>query len=111
MRARLTIALVAGLLAGAAVAGLPALAADASVAVSGTHWSPSDPSIGVGEHVTFTNSTGIPHSLEFEDGTITGESTGTAWSRGPITFDTAGTYRFRCTVHSTNFESGMVGAV
>ena len=52
---------------------------------------------------------GIGHSVTFEDG----QGGAPVQSSGAIdrTFNTAGTFRFRCTVHSGNFTSGMIGSV
>lgn len=52
---------------------------------------------------------GVTHNLVFEDGEPGSgdKSTGT-FAR---TFANPGNYRFRCTIHSSNFTSGMHGVV
>jgi plastocyanin len=49
------------------------------------------------------------HNVTFEDGQSpsANKSSGTHQR----TFSTAGTFRYHCTLHSTNFTSGMVGEV
>lgn len=53
---------------------------------------------------------GVAHNVTFEDTTIgnSGDQTAGTFTR---TFVTPGTYRFRCTNHSTAFGSGMHGTV
>jgi plastocyanin len=48
------------------------------------------------------------HNVDFEDESITDLGFGATGSRD---FAAAGTYRFRCDAHSTDFTSGMVGTV
>jgi plastocyanin len=47
--------------------------------------------------------------VTFEDG----QGSSSVQNSGQIdrTFNTVGNFRFRCTVHSGNFTSGMVGSV
>jgi plastocyanin len=49
--------------------------------------------------------------VTWEDGApASGNLTGGTYSRD-FTAAAAGTYRFRCTLHSTDFTTGMVGRV
>ncbi|MFZ1155173.1 MAG: plastocyanin/azurin family copper-binding protein [Solirubrobacteraceae bacterium] len=75
-------------------------------------WSPSQVSVGAGGVVTFSNSSEVPHGVEWrsalkptcEEGAgkvpvgTTAAASATKWS-GSCTFSQAGTYTFYCTVH------------
>lgn len=96
----------------------------------GNSYGPSNPTIGTGAvslgaesfnpanvrpdnagQVVWTWNTSVTHNIVFEDTTIAGSGN---QSSGSFTrnFSTAtGTFRFRCTIHSTNFTNGMHGAV
>ena len=62
-----------------------------------------------GEEVMWTWRGSLVHNVTFEDdiGNSTDKSTGTLVR----TFTTNGTHRYRCTIHSTTFTTGMVGAI
>jgi plastocyanin len=61
--------------------------------------------------VTWTwNSGGVVHNITFEDTTIVGATDRSTGSFN-LKFTVAGTYRFRCTHHSTSFTNGMIGKV
>jgi plastocyanin len=62
-----------------------------------------------GQVVWTWKSGGVAHNVTFEDA-ITGSGTK---SSGTFTqtFANPGSYRFRCTIHSSNFSSGMHGVV
>jgi plastocyanin len=62
-----------------------------------------------GSTVTWTWRGGAQHNVTFEDGTGSSatQTTGTL----DRTFSAAGTFRYRCTIHSSSFTIGMVGAV
>jgi plastocyanin len=76
----------------------PALAADASVTIAGFAFSPTTATVSAGDTVTWTNSDDISHNATAVDN---------AWASGTIssgastsvTFDTAGTFDYRCTIH------------
>ena len=72
-------------------------------------YDPANLTVSVGATVTWTWMSGGSHSVTFEDGQGSApvQNTGTL----DRTFNTAGTFRFRCTVHSGNFTSGMIGSV
>jgi plastocyanin len=75
-------------------------------------WSPAQVSVGAGGVVTLSNTTEVPHGIEWrsavkptcEEGAgkvpvgTTAAASGTKWS-GTCTFSQAGTYIFYCTVH------------
>jgi plastocyanin len=59
--------------------------------------------------VTWTWRGAAGHNVTVEDGAAA-SPTQVSGSHVRV-FDSAGTYRYRCTVHSTGFTSGMVGSV
>jgi plastocyanin len=73
-----------------------AIAADQDVAISGFTFSPSTVTINVGDSVTWTNSDAQAHT-----------ATGNGWDTGDlgngesgsITFQSAGTFDYQCTIH------------
>ena len=60
--------------------------------------------------VTWTFKSAVTHNIVFEAAGITGsgDQNSGSFSRN---FSTPGTYRFRCTIHSTDFTHGMTGRV
>jgi plastocyanin len=98
-RARLTLGLAAAVLAAALVAGT-ALAADHAVAISGFSFSPANLTVTVGDTVTWTNSDAQAHTAtaddaSFDTGAISNGASGT------VTFATAGTFPYHCSIHTT----------
>jgi plastocyanin len=94
---------------GLVLAAMPAQAADQSVGTTADNaWSPSTVNIGIGERVTWTNTSGGFHSLVFDDGTFTYPSSPSAtnWTTSR-TFPNAGTYKFHCGFHG----QAMAGSV
>ena len=80
------------------------------VAVVAASFTPSTVRPAVGGGVTWTwNSGGVTHNIVFEDQNpgASDRATG-SFSR---TFYVPGTYRYRCTIHSTDFGNGMSGQV
>jgi plastocyanin len=125
------IALLAGVLAAALVAGFPAVAADQAVsAVSYTNWNPSQVNIDPGNKVTWSNSTGYMHNVcVAKPGDtpkdLTTDPSGascTEFRNGPPamdwsvnaandhTFTAAGTYNFICQEHPNMKGTVQVGA-
>jgi plastocyanin len=105
------LALVTGIAVAMAIAGMPASAANKSIAaVSFTDWNPADVSIEAGDDVTWTNATGIAHNVcvaaagaasgcgEFRSG-----DPSDAWPSGGYThrFAAAGSYKYVCEVHAS----------
>ena len=79
-----------------------------SISVNDGFFTPSVDTVAVNTTVTWTW-VGSGHTVTFEDGLTSDlQSSGATYTR---TFSAAGTYRYRCTVHSTNFTSGMIGTV
>ena len=77
-------------------------------------FSPKFLEVATGDTVTFTNRDSFGHDVAFEAGFSSGPTGGLAagatWSH---TFDTAGTFRFRCVAHTTTFDppNTMIGTV
>jgi plastocyanin len=77
----------------------------------GTTFTPLESTIVPARIVQVWGFRGGPHNVTWEDGApASGNLTGGTYSRD-FTAAAAGTYRFRCTLHSTDFTTGMVGRV
>lgn len=71
--------------------------ADGRVAISDMAFLPGDVDVSVGDTVAWTFQDGhVPHNVTFEDGKSSQTQDTGSWSR---TFDEAGTYDYRCTLH------------
>lgn len=80
-----------------------------AVDVRDNRFDPAVASVGTAAAVTWTWRGGNEHNVTFEDGR---SSSGTMRTGShQRTFNAAGTFRYRCTIHSTSFTSGMVGSV
>ena len=83
-----------------------------AVTVVNNQFRPASLLLQGGNTVTWTwNSGGVAHSVTFQDGQV---SSGPPQTQGTHqrTFGAAGTYRYRCTEHSSaDFNSGMIGTV
>jgi plastocyanin len=100
------------LLAGLAVAALPALGADETVsATTDSTFDPSTVTINVGDTVTWKNDGGL-HNVHFDDGLFDqpADPDLSAWSVNR-TFNTAGTFRYYCDQHGAPGGMGMSGTV
>ena len=76
----------------------------------GNAFSPQTLTLSTKRAVTWVLAGGT-HNVTFEDGaTGSGTLTSSAFSRD-FTSAAAGTYRYRCTIHSSSFTSGMIGSV
>ena len=71
-----------------------------AVDISGMAFSPSSLTVSVGDTVTWTNKDGSTHTATADDGTFdSGDlANGGTYS---FTFDTAGTYTYKCNRHSS----------
>lgn len=106
---RRRVALASGLIAALGLAAAPVLAADSAVSIAGFAFGPGSVSIEVGDTVTWTNDDNAPHTAtaagDFDTGTIAvGES-------ASVTFDTAGTYDYVCSIHPTMSGTVIVAGV
>ncbi|HET9435904.1 MAG TPA: cupredoxin family copper-binding protein [Candidatus Limnocylindrales bacterium] len=99
-RRRAPLPLIVGTAALLAVFGgaTAVLAADHAVAISGFSFSPGSLTIAVGDTVTWTNSDAQAHTATADDGSWDTGSLGNGAS-GTITFSTAGTFAYVCSIH------------
>ena len=80
-----------------------------TVAVTSNQFTP--PSLSVATNVAVTwRFQGGTHDVTFEDGTSNSGRNQSSGSHSR-TFGAAGSYRYRCTIHSIDFTSGMIGTV
>jgi plastocyanin len=97
LRARFVVGAVGALALGAFSAG-DALAADHAVAISGSSFSPHEVTVAVGDTVTWTNSDQISHTATADGGSFdTGALSNT--ESGTVTFSTAGSFPYHCSIH------------
>lgn len=81
-----------------------------SVTVVNNHFTPTSVIPDTAGVVVWTwNSGGVTHNITFESA-ITGSGNRSSGTFSQ-TFGAPGTYRYRCTIHSSSFTSGMVGSV
>lgn len=83
--------------------------ADGAVSLYDNFFSPGLITRGVNASVTWTWRGSVNHNVTFEDDMSNSmdKTTGTHTR----TFTASGNYRYRCTIHSTDFDTGMVGEV
>jgi plastocyanin len=80
-----------------------------AVSINDNSFSPEAAEVAPNTPVTWTWQGAAQHNVTFEDGK---EASGTkVTGTHSRTFGTNGTYRYRCTIHSSSFTSGMVGSV
>ncbi len=91
-----------------AISSPPARAATVVVTLSGNNlFSPKDVTINAGDSITFTNRAGFHNAVCQDPDPTCGFKTAQSAPWGATTtFNTAGLFRYRCTVHSGNFTSG-----
>jgi plastocyanin len=87
----------------------PSVPALGRVDVRDDFFSPAAVDADQQKSVTWTWRGATGHNVTFEDG-APASPTQVSGSHVRV-FESAGTYRYRCTVHSTSFTSGMVGSV
>ncbi len=82
-----------------------------AVSVCDNFFAPAASTLGAGAGVTWTWQGGNQHNVTFEDGQ--GSSTTRTSGSHNRTFAAVGTFRYRCTIHSTGFGNAgqMVGSV
>jgi plastocyanin len=106
-RALMAAMLVGGLLA---VAVAPAvLAATKAVKIAGFAFAPSSVTVKVGDTVDWTNGDSVGHTATADDGSW---DTGTiaAGTKASLTFTSAGTFAYHCTIHSSMHGTIVVEA-
>ena len=91
------------------IAASTVLAADSSVTIAGFAFAPSTVTIQVGDSVTWTNEDSTPHTATAEDGSFdTGQLAN--GDSNTVTFDTAGTFAYVCSIHPQMTGSVVVEA-
>lgn len=88
----------------------PPLEHDVS-ATNDSKFVPQNLSIAATESVKWTNTGTITHNVVFEDSAIGTVGELPAGASVNHTFESEGTYKYRCTYHSTDFSAGMIGQV
>ena len=91
---------------------LPPPGATLSVSVEDIAFNPANGSLLSAGQVTWTWNGTLSHNVTFEDGLF--NSTTKTSGTHPRTFPSvtsSTTFRYRCTLHSTNFMTGMVGQI
>jgi len=109
LRLRFAVGGALAALAGLAVGPLPALGTNQTVtAMAFNRFVPQTVTISPGESVTWQNSGGGDHNVDFDDGSYRNGDPSTANWTATRTFTTPGTFSYHCDVH---VGEGMVGAV
>jgi plastocyanin len=99
LRTRLIRALGGGVIAAALIGAGTALAADQAVSISGFSYSPASVTVNVGDSVTWTNSDAQAHTATADDASWDSGTIGGSGGTGAVTFSTAGTFPYHCTIH------------
>ncbi len=82
---------------------------DVGVGVAGFTFAPASVTVSPNAEVVWKwGSSGVPHNVTLENGPASATQPTGEFKN---TFRTAGTFRYRCTLHSIDFSSGMVGSV
>lgn len=102
----LALATTAALAQGHAASPANGRAGSKSVSATGSAWSPSSLTVSRGTRVTWKNPTSEVHNVVAYGGTWTFNKTITAGHSVGFGFSNAGTFLFRCTLHS--YVSGGV---
>ena len=102
-----------GLLAGCKSSTAAGTAHTLTVSVRDNVFSPQVDSISAGDSVTFTWQGSQLHDLIFQDSTsIANVSTPQASGSVKRGFALSGIYKYRCTIHSSDFNTGsMIGTI
>jgi plastocyanin len=74
------------------------LAADGSVSIANLAFDPATVTVNVGDSVTWTNQDSLPHTATAGDASFDTGSIG-AGQTATVTFDTAGTFAYICSIH------------
>lgn len=101
--------LAAGLVAAVAACSSDPEVDPDGVAVTSNQFTPGTLNVAPATTVTWSWQDGT-HDVTFEDG-VGDSARNKSGGTHTRSFATAGTYRYRCTIHSTDFTSGMVGTV
>ena len=96
---RWTLAAVIAALAASMACGA-VLAADNAVTIAGFAFDPATVTIQVGDTVTWTNEASVAHTATAGDGSFDTGNIGPG-TTATVTFDTAGTFAYHCSIHRT----------
>jgi plastocyanin len=91
------------------IAASSVLAADSAVTIAGFAFAPATVTIQVGDSVTWTNQDSAPHTATAGDGSFDTGQLGNGDS-DTVTFDTAGTFAYICSIHPQMTGSVVVEA-
>jgi plastocyanin len=77
-----------------------------TVAVVNDQFNPATITVAAGTTITWQwNSGGVTHNVTFQDGTTSGDMSSGSF---PRTFQTAGNFPYRCTIHAAQGMTGVV---
>jgi plastocyanin len=85
------------------------LAADEDVTIAGFAFSPATVTVSVGDTVTWTNNDAATHSATANGGSFDTGNIGNGASDS-VTFDTAGTFAYHCSIHAAMTGTVVVQA-
>src|SRR5688572_6919406 len=91
------------------IAASSVLAADSAVTIAGFAFDPATVTIQVGDSVTWTNEDSAPHTATAGDGSFDTGQLAQGDSEA-VTFDTAGTFAYVCSIHPQMTGSVVVEA-
>lgn len=80
-----------------------------AVDIRDDYFNPNSATVTAGTTVTWTWRGATGHNVTFEDGVGSSDTQNSGTHNR--TFQNPGTYRYRCTIHSTAFGSGMSGEI
>ena len=83
------------------LAAAPAVFADLGIDIAGFAFDPNPMAIHVGQTVGWTNSDSVGHTATADDGSFDSGTIAPGASSAGVTFSTAGTFAYHCTIHSS----------
>lgn len=94
----------------AGLAAAPAVFATVGVNIAGFAFAPASTTVKVGDTVTWTNSDAVGHTATADDGSFDTGTIGAGSTSNGVTFNTAGTFAYHCTIHSAMHGTVVVSA-
>jgi MYXO-CTERM domain-containing protein len=85
-------------------------AADHAVKIIGFGFTPNTVTVAVGDSVTWTNGDGVTHTATADDASFDTGQIGAGTTSTTITFSTAGTFAYHCSIHSSMHGTIVVSA-
>jgi plastocyanin len=89
------------LLLAALLATAPGVFADLGVDISGFAYDPNPMTVRVGQTVAWQNSDSVNHTATADDGSFDTGTIASGASSAGVTFNTAGTYAYHCSIHAS----------